>query len=201
MRTLLLVLFALVATATPATAATPLSAGTPLTSSTGGLCSNGFNVKGHLLVSPSCGGLGATVKGPGGGVVGPVIATRPTYSVVKIGDPAQWVQLPGIVGRPGSITGSVESPVGAAVCAAGRTSGWRCGTVQAKNVTVSYPGGTVTGLTRTSLCAQPGDEWGAVVAGTHAQGHLLGASNGGACATYFYPLNRILAAEGFTLVT
>ncbi|WP_447003891.1 S1 family peptidase [Saccharothrix isguenensis] len=204
MRTLLIVLTLLVATATPASAATPLEAGTMLTTSTGMRCTNGFNVRGHLVVSPSCGSVGTTVRGPGGVDIGPVIAVRPAYAVVRITNPYAWVQRPTVVGNTRSITGSFETPVGGQVCAVSQTTGLWCGTVVAKNVTVSYPTGAVHGLTRTNLCAEPGDrEWAPVFTGTQAQGHVLGGS--GNCTTggasFFYPVNRILSAEGFTLVT
>jgi streptogrisin C len=203
MRTLLIVLTLLVATATPASAATPLEAGTILITSTGMRCPNGFNVHGHLLVSPSCGPVGTTVRGPGGVEVGPVIAVRSTYAVVRITNPYAWIQRPTVVGYSRAITGSFETPVGGQVCTAGRTTGLRCGTVVAKNVTVSYPTGTVYGLTRTSVCIEPGDQWSPIFTGTQAQGHVLGAS--GNCTTggssFLYPINRILSAEGFRLVT
>ncbi|RKT57130.1 S1 family peptidase [Saccharothrix australiensis] len=216
MRTLLPVLFAflaLVATAmpasatpasatppsaTPASAATPLEAGTALTGPGGGRCVNGFNVRGHLLVSARCAGAGGVVRGPGGGVIGPVTAVRDVYGVVRVADPSAWDQLPRVAGLSTPVAGAAEAPVGATVCAAGRRTGWHCGTVQAKNQSVHYPEGTITGLTRANLCVQPGDDWLPVVSGDQAQGHLVGGSG---CTAYFYPVNRILAAEGFTLVT
>ncbi|MEU4739506.1 S1 family peptidase [Actinosynnema sp. NPDC023658] len=212
MRTLLLLLTLLVATAVPAgatpgtaglaAAATPLEAGTPLSTASGARCSNGFNVRGHLIVSPSCGTVGTVVRGPGLVDVGPIVAVRPTYAIVRITNTAAWVQRPTVVGG-GTVTGSAETPVGGPVCAAGRTTGVRCGTVQAKNVTVNYPSGVVYGLTRTSVCSEPGDQWAPLFTGGQAQGHSLGGS--GTCSTggtsYFYPLNRILSAEGLTLVT
>ncbi|MFD1150890.1 S1 family peptidase [Saccharothrix hoggarensis] len=203
MRTLLIVLTLLVATATPATAATPLEAGTILTTSTGARCVNGFNVRGHLLIATTCGPVGTTVRGPGGVDIGPVTAVRQTYAVVRITNTAAWVQRPTVAGTGVSVTGSLETPVGGQVCMAGRTTGLRCGTVLAKNVTVHYPDGIVYGLTRTNLCVEPGDQWSAVFTGSQAQGHVLGAS--GNCSSggtsFFLPVNRILAAEGFTLVT
>ncbi|GAA0212680.1 hypothetical protein GCM10010492_08070 [Saccharothrix mutabilis subsp. mutabilis] len=195
MRTLLLAL-TLVSATTPTTAAIPLEAGTPLTSSTGARCVNGFNADGYLLLHPSCAGAGATVKGPGGGTVGPVVAARPTYSIVKVLDPTVWDQLPRAAGA--TVTGSAEAPVGGTVCMVSPTTGRRCGTVTAKNATVTFPQGTISGLTRVNLCAQPGDQWAALTSGTQAQGHVLGGSG---CSTYFQPVNRILAAEGLTLLT
>lgn len=203
MRTLLIVLTLLVATATPASAATPLEAGTILTTSSGVRCPNGFNVRGYLLVSPSCGNVGTTVRGPGNVEIGPITAVRTTYAVVRITNTFAWTQRPTVVGYGRAITGSVETPVGGQVCTVGRTTGLRCGTVVAKNVTVTYPTVTVYGLTRTNLCMEPGDQWAPVFTGTQAQGHVLGAS--GNCSSggtsFFYPINRVLAAEGFTLVT
>ncbi|GAA1336255.1 S1 family peptidase [Saccharothrix algeriensis] len=209
MRTLLLVLLALLAAVAPATAApaptpgpvpgaVPLEAGTRLEGPAGSRCANGFNVRGHLLVPAGCAPVGAVLRGPGGGVVGPVVHVRPAYAVVRVQDPSAWRQLPRVVGHPTTVTGSAEAPVGASVCAAGGRTGWRCGTVLAKNQSVHHPGGTITGLTRTSLCVQPGDDWLPVVSGGHAQGHLVGGSG---CASYFFPINKVLAAEGFTLVT
>ncbi|WP_367136207.1 S1 family peptidase [Saccharothrix sp. HUAS TT1] len=209
MRTLLIVLTLLAAAASPAVAApaalpTPLEAGTPLYAANGARCANGFNVRGHLVVPPSCGNVGTAVRGPGMVDIGPVVAVRQTYAVVRITNTAAWVQRPTIAGFPGTtIRGSAETPVGGQVCAAGRTTGLRCGVVQAKNVTVNYPEGVVYGLTRTNLCTEPGDQWAPVFTGAQAQGHVLGGS--GNCTTggtsFFQPINRILAAEGFTLVT
>ncbi|MFI9009443.1 S1 family peptidase [Actinosynnema sp. NPDC053489] len=205
MRTLLLVLTLLVAAATPAAAfaPAPLEAGTPLSTSTGGRCANGFNARGYLLVPPSCGTAGATVRGPNGVDVGPVVAVRSTYALVRITNTTAWVQRPTIAGRSGVVTGSAETPVGGSVCAAGRSTGVRCGTVQARNVTVNFPTGVVYGLTRTDTCTEPGDQWAPLFTGSQAQGHVLGGS--GNCTTggtsYFEPLNRVLAAEGLTLVT
>ncbi|MCE6999670.1 S1 family peptidase [Saccharothrix sp. S26] len=212
MRTLLIVLTLLVAAAAPAAATpeeigaalpTPLEAGTSLYPSSGGRCANGFNARGHLIVPTSCGALGTVVRGPGLVDVGPIVAVRQTYAIVRITNTTAWVQRPTIAGSGGTITGSTETPVGGTVCAAGRTTGLRCGTVQAKNVTVNYPTGVVYGLTRTNLCSEPGDQWAPVFTGSQAQGHVLGGS--GNCTvggtSYFEPLNRVLTAEGLTLVT
>jgi len=204
MRTLFLALVLLLGAATPAAAApVPLEAGTQLTTLPAYRCVNGYNVRGYLLVPRNCGPLGTVVRGPGGVDVGPIVAVRSTYAVVRITNTTAWVQRPTIAGRSGFITGAAESPVGAAVCTVGRTTGLRCGTVQARNVAVHFPEGSVSGLTRTTLCTEPGELWSPVFAGSQAQGHLLGGS--GNCSTggvsYFQPLRQVLAAEGFTLVT
>ena len=99
------------------------------------------------------------------------------------------------------------APIGATVCMSGPVGGLRCGYVQAMNVTISYPGGVITGLTRTSVCAYPGETgspffWpngGRII----AQGVLVSAS--GSCSTggvsYFKPILPILSAHSLTLFT
>jgi streptogrisin C len=93
--------------------------------------------------------------------------------------------------------------VGAAICRSGSTTGTRCGVIQAKNQTVNYPEGAVTGLTRTNVCAEGGDSGGPWLSGDQAQGVTSGGS--GNCTTggttFFQPLNEILATNNLTLVT
>ncbi|MDF5755149.1 S1 family peptidase [Spongiactinospora sp. TRM90649] len=104
-------------------------------------------------------------------------------------------------GRFEIITGSAESVVGSTVCTTG-LAGWRCGTVQQRNASVTYPSGTVSGLTRTSVCSEPGDSGAPFISGTQAQGVTSGGS--GNCSTggttYFQPINGALAAYGLTLL-
>ena len=101
------------------------------------------------------------------------------------------------------VAGSTEAPVGAAVCRSGSTTGTHCGTIEAKNQTVVYPEGAVTGLTRTDACAEGGDSGGPWLAGDQAQGVTSGGS--GDCTTggetFFQPVNEILAINKLTLLT
>ena len=101
------------------------------------------------------------------------------------------------------VAGNTEAPVGAAVCRSGSTTGTFCGTILAKNQTVVYPEGAVTGLTRTDVCAEGGDSGGPWLSGDQAQGVTSGGS--GDCTvggeTFFQPVNEILAADDLTLVT
>jgi streptogrisin C len=101
------------------------------------------------------------------------------------------------------VGGSTESPVGAAVCRSGSTTGTFCGTILAKNQTVNYPEGTVTGLTRTDVCAEGGDSGGPWLSGDQAQGVTSGGS--GDCTsggeTFFQPITEILETNGLTLLT
>ncbi|GAA3877607.1 hypothetical protein GCM10022243_47950 [Saccharothrix violaceirubra] len=189
MRTLLALLLSLT------TAAPPIAAGATLTTSTGARCTNGFNVRGHLILSPRCGPVGTTLHA-GGVLVGTIKAVRTTYAVADLA-PGQ-TQSPTVVGSTGTVAGATETAIGGQVCYFSQRGGKRCGTVQRKNATVNYPEGTITGLTKASLCPLPGDEWAPVLGGTQAQGHLLGGSG---CTAYFLPLRPVLSAEGFTLVT
>lgn len=115
-----------------------------------------------------------------------------------------------------TVRGSTEAAVGAALCRSGRTSGWHCGAIRSKNMTVSYtdtagnPDGTVTGLTRTTACAEGGDSGGSFITGAgQAQGVLSGGSgscsgsqgNNGGGNSYYTPIKSILSAYSLTLRT
>ena len=66
-----------------------------------------------------------------------------------------------------------------------------------------YAEGTVTGLTRTNVCAEPGDSGGSFISGNQAQGMTSGGS--GNCTfggtTYFQPVNEVLSAYNLRLIT
>jgi streptogrisin C len=109
-----------------------------------------------------------------------------------------------------TVRGGTEAAVGTAVCRSGRTSGWRCGTIEAKNVTVNYSSGeTILNLTRTTACSEGGDSGGSFITGPgQAQGVLSGGS--GSCKgkqpnnrtrSYYQPLLPILSAYNLTLRT
>jgi hypothetical protein len=172
-------------------------------------CSVGFSVAGGFVTAGHCGGVGTTTRGVNqvaqGTVRGSTFPTR-DYGWVQVN--SDWTPTPLVNRYSGSqtvtVTGSQEAPVGASVCRSGSTTGWRCGTILAKNATVNYPQGTVFGLTRTSACAEGGDSGGSFLSGTQAQGVTSGGSatcSGTNSVTYFQPLLPILSAYGLTLVT
>lgn len=166
-------------------------------------CSVGFSVNGGFVTAGHCGNTGATTSQPSGRFAG---SSFP-------GNDYAWVQVAagntpvGAVnnysGGRVAVAGSQDAAVGATVCRSGSTTGWHCGTIQARNASVTYPQGTVTGLIRTNVCAEPGDSGGSLLAGSQAQGVTSGGS--GNCSsggtTFFQPVNEILQAFSLTLVT
>lgn len=181
--------------------------GDPFRTAQGGRCTVGFTVAGGFLTAGHCGRAGDLVYTADGQVMGVFQASS------FPGNDYAWVRLyPGFTpvgkvrGGPSgavSVHGSAEAPVGAAICRYGATTGWRCGTVLARNQTVVYADGVVSGLTRTNVCAEPGDSAGPFIAGNQAQGILSGGSGncGSGGTTFFQPVREPLAAYGLTLLT
>ncbi|MEV7228620.1 S1 family peptidase [Polymorphospora sp. NPDC051019] len=172
-----------------------------------GRCSVGFSVVGGFVTAGHCGRAGQAVSGYNRVAMGTIAGSSfPGNDYGWVRTNSNWTPR-GIVNRYNgtnvAVRGSTESAVGASICRSGSTTGWRCGTVQAKNQTVSYPQGTVGGLTRTNACAQGGDSGGSWLSGNQAQGVTSGGS--GNCTTggttFFQPLREILSAYGLTLVT
>jgi len=92
--------------------------------------------------------------------------------------------------------------VGETVTRDGSTTGVHSGKVTALNVTVRYQGGgTVSGLIRTTVCAEPGDSGGPLYDGTKALGLTSGGS--GDCTsggtTFFQPVREAASAYGVTI--
>lgn len=136
------------------------------------------------------------------GVVGTTLANG-GVSLVRVTNPSAWTLVPWIqtTGQY-MIRGSTEAPVGASVCLLDRAAGQRCGVVTAKNQTVAYPEGVITGLTRTNICVSTGTAI-AFVAGDQAQGVPVGGSgcSGSTGVSYFLPVRQALSAGGLSLLT
>jgi streptogrisin C len=171
-------------------------------------CSIGFSTRNGFVTAGHCGAVGATTAGFNQAAQGTVrVSTFPgngDFGFVETN--ANWTPRPVVNdfnGGEAPVAGSEEAPVGAAVCRSGSTTGTHCGVIQAKNVTVNYPEGAVTGLTQTNVCAEGGDSGGSWLSGDQAQGVTSGGS--GDCTvggtTFFQPIGEILAASGEQLVT
>lgn len=211
MRRLLALLATLLLCGTPAVAAprapVPLGGGSHLYSTPGSHgCTAGFAaVSGsswYLIANPGCGGTGTTVYSGNGVLVGTITAGQTTSgaALVTVTNHTSWT-LVGWVGGGSPFTGSTQAPIGATVCLIGVGTGTHCGVIQARNQTVNFPTGVLTGLTRTNVCADPGSPAVTFVSGSQAQGVLIGGS--GNCTsggtTYFAPVAPILAAYGLQL--
>jgi len=174
----------------------------------GSRCSIGFAVTGGFVSAGHCGRAGNTTTGFNRVSQGTFRGSSfPGNDYSWVATNSSWTSRPWVNRYNGSnvtVTGSTSAAVGASICRSGSTTGWHCGTVQQKNSTVNYPQGTVSGLTRTNVCAEPGDSGGSWVAGSgfgQAQGVTSGGS--GDCTsggtTYFQPVGEILSAYGLTL--
>lgn len=171
-------------------------------------CSIGFSVHGGFVTAGHCGGGGAAVRGWDGTHIGTFQGSSfpgDDYAWVSVG--SGWWTVPVVLGwgtvPDRLVRGSAEAPVGTSICRSGSTTRWHCGTVLAKNETVNYSQGAVHQMTKTSVCAEPGDSGGSFISGDQAQGVTSGGwgncSSGG--QTWFQPVNEILNRYGLRLHT
>ncbi|WP_295850854.1 S1 family peptidase [uncultured Microbacterium sp.] len=163
-------------------------------------CSVGFAVQGGFVTAGHCGVAGdSTTYGTfrGSSFPGNDYAWVSTPNHTPVGSVSNYS------GGSVAVKGSTAAAVGATVCRSGSTTGWHCGQIQGFNSTVRYAEGSVSGLIRTNVCAEPGDSGGSLLAGNQAQGVTSGGS--GDCTsggtTYFQPVNEILQTYGLRLLT
>ncbi len=196
-------LFGLPATAHAGPA--PLGGGSDLFTAGGpsGRCSASFAATnattGYLIAGPACPSTVGTLLYSGNQVlVGPVASVQGGVVLVKDTNTTAWELVSWVPfgGIDVAIRGSAEAPVGGTVCLISRTTGMTCGSITAKNQTVHFPQGSLTGLTRTTVCLEPGGV--AFVSGDQAQGVPIGGSG---CISYFRPVNQVLATYRLTLLT
>ncbi len=165
-------------------------------------CSVGFSVNGGFVSAGHCGSPGDTTTGPSGTFAGSSFPGN-DYSYVQVSGEALIGGVNDYAGGIVAVSGSQEASVGSSICRSGSTTGWHCGTIGARNATVNYAEGSVYGLIRTDVCAEPGDSGGSAISGNQAQGMTSGGS--GNCSsggtTYFQPVNEALNAYGLSLIT
>jgi streptogrisin D len=175
----------------------------------GARCSLGFNVVSgstyYFLTAGHCTNIGSTWTTSSGSVIGTRAGTSfpgNDYGIVRY---ATGVAHPGNVSLGGSstqdITAAGNAVVGQAVRRSGSTTGVHSGSVTQVNATVTYSEGRVTGLIRTTVCAEPGDSGGSLFAGSTALGLTSGGS--GNCSsggiTYFQPVTEPLGVYGVSV--
>lgn len=193
---------------TKGTFAKYLSGGDAIYAQAGWRCSVGFNVRSgntyYFLTAGHCtDGAGnwytnsakTTLAGPTAGSSFP----GNDYGLVRYGNSS--VPHPGTVGSV-DITGAGNASVGQTVTRRGSTTGTHGGQVTGLNATVNYGGGDiVSGLIRTTVCAEPGDSGGPLYRGGTALGLTSGGS--GNCSsggtTFFQPVTEALSAYGVSV--
>jgi hypothetical protein len=197
----------------PGRLTTLIAGGEAIYAGGGGRCSLGANVhRGttwYFITAGHCTNIAGTWFANSGGST--VLGSRTgssfpgndygivQYTNTSIAHPSAVYTYPGLL----SITSAGNPYVGQRVCRSGSTTGVRCGTVLALNATVNYAEGSVFGLIRTNICAEPGDSGGPLY--DPATGRILGILSGGSgnCTTggttYYQPILEILSAYGVTL--
>lgn len=171
------------------------------------LCSMGFAVDRGFVTAGHCGRTGSPTHGSNW------VAQGYFRGSTFPGNDYGWVELNGswashpyvgnYAGGQVAVHGSNVAPVGSSICRSGRTTGWRCGVIQAHNVTINYAAGPVYGATQTNACAEGGDSGGSFISGNQAQGVTSGGS--GNCSTggttFYQPVRPILSQYGLALKT
>jgi streptogrisin B len=155
----------------------------------------------RLLTAGHCGSLANTwyTDSVHRTFIGPTVASSfpgNDYALVRYDNTS--------LSHPGGFT-VAEAFVGEGVTRDGSTTGVHSGTVTALNVSVRYvghPGGKVSGLIQTYVCAEPGDSGGPLYDGTKALGLTSGGS--GHCTssggtTYFQPAREAANAYGVSM--
>jgi streptogrisin B len=167
-------------------------------------CSLGFNVvRGstyYFLTAGHCGSVANTWYTNSGHttLIGPTVSYSfpgNDYALVRYDNRS--------LSHPGGFT-VADAQVGERVTRDGSTTGTHSGTVTALNVSVRYvgnPGGKVSGLIETTVCAEGGDSGGPLYDGTKALGLTSGGSgdcrSGG--TTFFQPAREAANAYGVTI--
>ncbi|MGB3444654.1 MAG: S1 family peptidase [Actinophytocola sp.] len=172
-----------------------------------GRCSVGFAVYGGFVSAGHCGTPGSTASDQNGALLGTFAGSQfpgNDFSYISAAAGVNlWGYVEGYDGYWYYVYGSAQVPQGSGICRSGSTTGMWCGTLLDRGWTVNYPQGTVYNLTRTNVCAEPGDSGGSWLSANQAQGVTSGGS--GNCSsggtTYYQEVNPILATYGLTLIT
>jgi streptogrisin D len=173
-------------------------------------CSLGFNVRSgntfFFLTAGHCGNIASTwysnsshttVLGTTAGSSFP----GNDYAIVRYTGSVTAAGTVDLYSGSQDITTAGNATVGQSVRRSGSTTHVHSGTVTAVNATVNYAEGTVTGLIRTTVCAEGGDSGGSLFAGTVALGLTSGGS--GNCTsggtTFFQPVTEPLGVYGVSV--
>ncbi|SCG64555.1 S1 family peptidase [Micromonospora halophytica] len=195
------------------TLSTRISGGQAIYAGGGGRCSLGFNVRSssgvkYFITAGHCTNISSSWYSNSAqtSYLGSRYGTSfpgNDYGIVRYSN--QTTTQPGNVylynGSYRDITRSGNAYVGQSVQRSGSTTGLRGGSVTALNATVNYAEGSVYGLIRTNVCAEPGDSGGSLFSGSTALGLTSGGS--GNCrtggTTYFQPVTEVLSRYGVSV--
>ncbi|TDD90500.1 S1 family peptidase [Actinomadura rubrisoli] len=169
-------------------------------------CSVAFSVTNGFITAGHCGKKGEQTKGSNQvaqGSFGGSSFPGDDYAWVDTND--QWTPTPKVTKWNGSyetVRGATDAAVGTTACRSGGTTNTQiwCGPIQQRNATVRYAEGTVTGLIRANICADPGDSGGALITQTGGQAQGITSGTSGTCKngqgsddqTYFQPVDEVL---------
>jgi streptogrisin D len=185
---------------------TPFIAGGQAIYGGGSRCSLGFNARSvstgnyYLITAGHCTNITTNwyANSARTQLIGPrVVSSFPgnDYGIVRYDGSVSHPDDVFLYSGSRDITGAANATVGQSVQRSGSTTGLHSGTVNAVNATVTYPQGTVTGLIRTNVCAEPGDSGGSLFSGSTALGMTSGGS--GNCSsggtTFFQPVSEVLS--------
>jgi streptogrisin D len=178
----------------------------------GGRCSLGFNIvstsgRFYFLTAGHCTQIGATwyANSSRTQLIGArVVSSFPgnDYGIVRFDSSISHPGNVYLYSGTQTITSAANAFVGMSVRRSGSTTGVHSGTVTGLNATVNYAQGTVTGMIRTNVCAEPGDSGGSLFSGSQAVGLTSGGS--GNCSsggtTFFQPVTEPLNTYNIDLV-
>jgi len=173
-------------------------------------CSLGFNVRSgstyYFLTAGHCGNIASTWYSNSshttvlGNTAGSSFPGN-DYAIVRYTNGTVPPGTVDLYGGSQDITSAANAFVGESVKRSGSTTHVHSGSVTATNATVNYAEGTVTGLIRTTVCAEGGDSGGPLFNGSTALGLTSGGS--GNCTTggttYFQPVTEPLSVYGVSV--
>ncbi|MEU5950041.1 S1 family peptidase [Micromonospora sp. NPDC047465] len=190
---------------------TRISGGQAIYAGGGGRCSLGFNVRSgstyYFLTAGHCTNIASSWYSNSAQTS--LLGTRTgtsfpgnDYGIVRHSNSANAAGNVYLYnGSYRDITAAGNAYVGQSVQRSGSTTGLRGGSVTALNATVNYAEGSVSGLIRTNVCAEPGDSGGSLFSGSTALGLTSGGS--GNCSwggtTYFQPVTEALSRYGVSI--
>ncbi|MGW7679318.1 S1 family peptidase [Kribbella sp. NPDC054772] len=195
-----------------------LRGGLQVDKNTGYTCSLGFNArtrKGNriFLTAGHC-TSGKPSFSRNGYVLGNTYTSNfPGHDFGSVGVIDGWDQQ-GYVEGWGSgnvaVKGIGDATIGSTLCKSGKSTGWTCGRIVARDVTVNYGNNRVVrGLFQHTACVEAGDSGGANMTGNTAQGITSGAAlingqclekSGRTNESYSQPIGEVLRSTESRLV-